>query len=111
VIYPHLVTLQQPTSSRTPSGGVTQSYAPISGLTDLPARIIPEQVEDANGRMIVDIDRFTVIVQGDREIERPMRLVSDYLDAVLGVVKVQRPVLYGSPLTNATIVTAERVTA
>jgi hypothetical protein len=111
VIYPHLVSFQSSAPTRTPSGGVTPGYAPIAGLTDLPARIIPEQVEDATGRMVVDIDRYTVIVQGDRAIDRPMRLVSDYLDAVLGVVKVQRPVLYGSPLTNATIVTAERVSA
>ena len=109
--FPHLVTFEQPTEVRSASGGVTLTYAAIVALSDLPARIIPEQVEETAERMVVETDRFTIIVQGDRAIERPMRAVSDYLDCELSVVRVQRPVLYRSPQTNATIVTAERVTA
>jgi hypothetical protein len=109
--YPHVVTFEEPTRTRLPSGQETRTYAAVTDLTDLPARIVPEQLEDPTAAMVIETDRFTVVVQGDREIERSMRMVSDYLDAELSVVRVQRPVLYRSPATIATIVTAEKVTA
>jgi head-tail adaptor len=113
VNYPHRVTFQQPTEARTPAGGFSSSYADLADLSDLPARIVPVvgQEDEQADRMVLDADRFTIVVQGDREVERPMRVVSDYLDLELSVIRVQRPVLYGSALTNATIVTAERITA
>jgi hypothetical protein len=40
-----------------------------------------------------------------------MRVVASHLAEPLGVIQVQRPVLYGSAATNATIVEAERISA
>lgn len=111
--YPHTVTFEEPSIARLPSGQEDRSYVAVASLTDLPARIIPVvgEEEDQTERMVVEADRFTIVVQGDRAIERPMRAVSSYLSLELGVIRVQRPVLYGSALTEATIVTAERITA
>ena len=113
MIYPHTVTFEEPTEVRSPSGGVSYGYAAAAGLADLPARIVPVVgLDEAQAdRMVVEADRFTIVVQGDRAVERTMRAVSAYLGLVLGVVRVQRPVLYRSPLTEATIVTAERISA
>lgn len=109
--YPHLVTFTEPTEVRTASGGVTYDYDAVADLTDLPARIVPVQQDDQTERMVLDTDRYTVIVKGDHDIARTMRVISSFLDADLGVIQVQRPVLYRSPATYATIVTAERITA
>lgn len=109
--YPHVVTFQEPTADQQPSGQVTHAYDDVAALSDLPARIVPEQLEDHEERATVETDRYTIVVQGDRAIERTYRVVSTFLDAVLAVVKVQRPVLYRSARTYATIVTAERVAA
>lgn len=109
--YPHTVTFQEPTEDRLASGQPTYAYAAVAGLTDLPARIVPQQQEDQAERMVIDTDRFTIIVQGDRVIDRTYRVVSDFLDAVLDVILVQRPVLYRSAHTYATIVTAQAITA
>ena len=116
--YPHTVTFQEPVISRLPSGQEQRSYAAAPSLTALPARIIPvigtEGVagtsEEVTERMVVERDLYTIVVQGDRAVEQPMRVVSDYMDLDLSVVRVQRPVLYRSAKTNATIVTAERIT-
>jgi hypothetical protein len=119
VNFPHRVTFQVPTIAQLPSGQETRTYADSVTLADLPARIVPvvgiagaagmsEEVGDA---MTLERDLFTVIVKGDIAVERPMRMVSDYLDLALSVIRVQRPTIYASPATHATIVTAERVTA
>ena len=62
-------------------------------------------------RMVLSTDRFTIVVQGDRLIERDMRAVTDHVDEPLQVIQVQRPVLYRSAATYATIVEVERITA
>lgn len=111
MIYPHTVTFQEPTDDQLGSGQVIHTYADVTGLSDLPARIVPEQSEEQADRMVIETDRYTIIVQGDRAVDRAYRVVSTFLSAVLEVVKVQRPVLYGSAATNATIVTAERIAA
>lgn len=116
--YPHTVTFREPTETRLPSGQVTYGYADALSLTDLPARIIPAigvegqagMSESMEERMVLERDLFTIVVQGDRAVERPMRVVSDYLGLDLSVVRVQRPVLYRSAATDATLVTAERIT-
>jgi hypothetical protein len=116
--YPHTVTFQEPVITRLPSGQESRTYADAPSLTDLPARIIPVigtegtagASEEATERMVLEEDLFTIVVQGDRAIERPMRMVSDYLGLDLSVVRVQRPVLYRSAATDATLVTAERIT-
>lgn len=112
-VYPHVVTFQAPTFTQLPSGQPVPEWDDVAGLTELPARFIPVvgMEEEQAERMVVDADRFTIVVQGDRAVEREMRAVTDYLGMELGVVKVQRPVLYRSARTYATIVTAERVTA
>lgn len=109
--YPHVVTFEAPSETRTPSGGVSLTYTADPDLTDLAARVVPVQEDSQIDRMVLERDLYTIIVQGDREVERDMRVVSDYLDASLLVIRVQRPVLYGSAHTYATIVTAENVTA
>jgi hypothetical protein len=115
--FPHAVTFEAPTATQLPSGQEVRSYAPIEDLTDLPARIIPVVTgrggvgETVGDRMVVERDMFTVVVQGDRDIDYSMRMVSDHLAFPLSVVQFQRPVLYRSPLTNATIIGGERVTA
>lgn len=112
MIYPHTVSFREPTITQLPSGQESRSYTDAPTLSDLPARIIPTvgTEEDATERMVLERDLFTIVVKGDQPIERPMRAVSDYLDLELSVIKVQRPVLYRSPATYATIVTAERIT-
>lgn len=107
--YPHTVTFQAQTEVQEASGQVTYTYADVPSLTELPARIVPEQLEDRADRMVVETDRFTIIVQGDRDIDRLYRVFTPYLSDVLDVAKVERPVLYRSQRTNATIVTAERI--
>lgn len=110
--YPHVVTFTAPVEfSRTPSGQVLIDYEPVEGLTDLPARIIPQQMDDQGERMVIDTERFVIVVRGDREVTTTMRAVSDYLESDLGVIKVERPVLYRSELTRATLVTVEKVRA
>lgn len=109
--YPHTVTFEEPVKDQLPSGQETRAYVAVTGLTDLPARIVPVQEEEQETRMVVDTDRFTLILQGDYAIERPMRAVTDFLDGILDVIKVERPVLYRSAATYATLVTAERVYA
>lgn len=114
MFYPHRVTFEAPTPSQLPSGQVVNGYAAVSGLSDLPARIVPVvqgRGETQADRMVVERDMFTVVVKGDIEVDYAMRMESDYLGFPLGVVAFQRPVLYASPATVATIVTAERVTA
>lgn len=110
--YPHTVTFEAPSSTRTPAGGVTLGWVPVDGLEDLPARCIPVPIgegEVTGERMMLAEDRWTIVVQGDRAIERDMRAVSDHVAEALSVVQVQRPVLYGSSRTIATIVEAERI--
>lgn len=109
--YPHTVTFQVPVNTRTPSGQVVHGWENDADLTDLPARIVPVEQDRQTDRYVLDTDRFTIIVQGDREIDREMRAVSDFLGTEAGVVEIQRPVLYRSPQTYATIVTVERLTA
>jgi hypothetical protein len=119
--YPHTVTFQAPTQAQLPSGQMSPSgWTDVEDLTDLPARFIPVTIgsrttggyqEQWTERMLVQEEVFTIVLQGDREVERDMRAVTDYLDMTLGVVRVQRPVLGMSPLTNTTIVAAERVSA
>ena len=109
--YPHVVTFQSPTETRTASGGVAYDYDDVEDLSDLPCRIVPMQEEDQDNRMVLESDRFTIIVQGDRAIDRPMRAVSSFLDAMLDVIRVQRPVLYGSAASYATIVDAQLIRA
>lgn len=109
--YPHVVTFEAPSETRTASGGVALTYVADDDLTDLAARIVPVQSDDQTDRMVLERDLYTIIVQGDRAVDRDMRVVSTYLDASLLVIRVQRPVLYASAHTYATIVTAERVTA
>jgi hypothetical protein len=114
VIYPHTVTFETPAEVRTPAGGVTYDFAAVPALTDLPARVIPVPLgegDDQAERMVLDTDRFTIVVAGDHLIERDMRAMTSHLDEPLGVIRVQRPVLYRSQATNATIVEAERITA
>ena len=111
MIYPHTVTFQSPTPSQMPSGQVIHTYEDVVALTDLAARIVPEQEDEQADRMVIETDRQTIIVQGDRAVDVGYRVVSDFLDSTLEVVRVQRPVLYGSNATNATLVTAERIAA
>ena len=110
--YPHTVTFEAPTGTRTPAGGVTLDWEPVEGLEGLPARCVPVPLgegEAQTDRMVLAQDRWTIVVQGDRAIERDMRAVSDHVAEPLSVIQVQRPVLYGSPRTIATIVEAERI--
>jgi hypothetical protein len=112
--YPHLVTFEAATQVRTPSGGVTLTWASAAGLADLPSRVIPVPLGEGDEhaeRMVLSQDRFTIVIAGDRAIERDMRVVASHLAEPLGVIQVQRPVLYGSAATNATIVEAERISA
>ena len=109
--YPHRVTFQESVPDVLPSGQRVYSWEDVAESTDLPARIVPKQSDEQKDRFVVDRDLYTVIVQGDREILREMRMTSDFLGTDAGVIEVQRPVLYASPLTYATIVTVERVTA
>jgi hypothetical protein len=112
--WPHLVTFKTPTQWRTPSGGVTLTWADVPGLIDLPARVVPVPLGEGDTqaeRMVLDRDAFTLIVAGDQAIERDMRAVASHLEEPLGVIAVKRPVLYGSPHTHHTIVEAERISA
>lgn len=110
--YPHTVTFEAPTVARTPSGGVAYEWDAVADLEDLPARCVPVPIgegEASNERMMLAADRWTIVVQGDRAVERDMRVVSDHMAEPLSVIRVQRPVLYGSSRTNATIVEVERI--
>ena len=113
MIYPHTVTFQSPTFTQLASGQqVAASWADVADLTDLPARVIPVPLGDGEtqaDRMLAEEERYTIVVQGDRAVERDMRAVTSHLDMTLGVVQVQRPTLYRSPYTNTTLVEAERV--
>lgn len=116
--YPHVVSFQSSTPTQLPSGQPADDFDDISGLTDLPARIIPVVQGRGSGvgevtadRMVVERDIFTVVVKGDIPVDYAMRMESDYLGFPLGVVAFQRPVLYRSPETVATIVTGERIAA
>lgn len=110
--YPHVVSFEAPTEVRTPSGGVTYTFAAVDGLSDLPARCIPaSQAGEADTeRMILERDIWTIVVQGDHQVDVAMRANTDHAGP-LDVIRVQRPVIYRSPATNATIVTAEKVSA
>lgn len=112
MIYPHRVSFEAVVTSRLPSGQEVRSYAPIDELADLPCRVIPAVApgEQQQERMVTERDVWTIVVQGDREVDVAMRAFTDH-DGPLDVLRVQRPVLYGSALTNATIVTAQLVTA
>ena len=110
--YPHTVTFEAPVEGRTPAGGVSLEWEPVDGLEALPARCVPVPLgegEATGERMTLAEDRWTIVVQGDRAIERDMRAVTDHVAEPLSVVRVQRPVLYGSARTNATIIEAERI--
>jgi hypothetical protein len=114
VNYPHTVTFETPTQTRTPSGGVSFTWGEADDLADLPARVIPVPLGEGDEqaeRMVLSQDRFTIVIAGDRAVERDMRVVASHLAEPLGVIQVQRPVLYGSAATNATIVEAERISA
>lgn len=108
--YPHLVTFQTPTEVRSSSGGVTYAYANVAGLADLPARVVPATSEDEGERMVLTSDVFEIVVQGDRAVTPEMAALTDYEVGVFNVVRVARPTLrHGSPMSMATIVTAERI--
>lgn len=114
MIFPHTVTFQQPTASQLPSGQEVRSYAPVGDLTDLPARVVPVPFgsgDQAADRMVLERDLYTIVVQGDRLVERDMRAVTSHVADELHVIRVQRPVLYRSPQTYTTLVTVERVSA
>jgi hypothetical protein len=112
--YPHTVTFESPTQARTPSGGVVLTWAEADDLVDLPARVIPVPLGEGDAqaeRMVLDEDRFTIVIAGDRLVGRDMRAVTSHVAEPLQVTQVQRPVLYGSQATNATIVEVERIAA
>lgn len=113
MIYPHTVTFQEPTPSQTAAGQVVDTYADIEGLTVLPARVVPASSsgETDEQRYVLEKDVWTIIVQGDREVDEDMRAFTSHVPEPLDVVRVQRPVLYRSARTYATIVTAQRVQA
>lgn len=115
MIYPHRVSFQAPAITRLPSGQEVRSYDEVGDLTDLPARVIPavSPGEQQQERMVTERDAWTIVVQGDHDIDVAMRAVTSGAPnpADLDVLRVQRPVLYGSSLTHATIVTAQLVTA
>lgn len=113
MLWPHTVTFQEPTRSQLPSGQVVSDWDDIVDLTDVPARVIPVvgDQEQRDARMLIEQERYTIVLQGDRDIGREMRAVTSHLDMALGVVRVQRPTLYGSPMTMTTLVEAERVGA
>lgn len=106
--YPHTVTFQAPTEVRSAAGGVSYTYANVSGLVDLPALVIASVAEDQTDRMVLTTDLFQIIVQGDRDIALPMAALTDYGAGVFDVIRVVRPV---APMPMATIVTAERIAA
>jgi hypothetical protein len=114
MIYPHVVTFQSPSFTTQPSGQRVADWEDVTDLTDLPARVVPVPIgegEQQTDRMLMAQERYTIVVQGDREVGREMRAVADHLAEPLGVIRVQRPTLYGSALTNTTLVEAERIAA
>lgn len=104
--FPSRVTFQEPTTVRTPSGGVTPSYANIAALTDLPARVIPAVEEDDTERMTLTSDLWDIIVQGDRDISVDMAALSGGIR--YDVVRVARPTQQRQRIL-ATIVRATRI--
>lgn len=118
MIWPHTVTFQEPTQSQLPSGQVSNEWDDVVDLTDIPARVIPVTIgsrvsggdqDERTERMMLEQERYTLVLQGDREVGREMRAVTSHLDMTLDVVRVQRPTLYGSPATFTTLVEAERI--
>jgi hypothetical protein len=105
--YNATVTFQEAVPTQTPAGQViAASYENVSGLIDLPARVIAVLEEREGERMIVTEDRFTIIVKGDHAIRSEMVALTE--QGVFDVERVARPTL-GRPATLATIVIAERV--
>jgi hypothetical protein len=100
------VTFQAPTEVRTDSGGVSYTYANITALTDLPARVIPVIEEERGERMVTTTDLYEIIVQGNQPIEANMAALTT--EGVFDVLRVANPP-HDWPATLATIVMAERV--
>ena len=105
--YPHTVTFRQATEARKPSGAVTKTWTNVTGLISLRALVIADVAEDETDRMVLERDRFQIIVEGDRAVLPEMTATTDYASGTFEVIRVVRPV---PPMPNATIVTAERVT-
>lgn len=104
--FPHTVTFQQATKTRSPAGQETLTYSNVTGLTDLPALVIAVVTEDQGERMVLERDLYRIIVEGDRAIEPGMAAMTDYASGVFDIIRVVRPV---APMPMATIVTTERV--
>lgn len=105
--FPTTVTFQNAVPSKTPSGQVVAgSYANVTDLVDLPARIVPAIEEKAGERMVTTEDLFDIYVQGDRPIRPNMVCVAD--QGTFDVKRVANPTI-GRPMTLVTHVVAERV--
>lgn len=104
--YPHLVTFQQATQTRKPSGAVVKTYGDVTGLVSLPALVIAQVADDETDRMVLERDLFQIIVSGDRAVVPAMVATTTFTAGTFEVIRVVRPV---PPMPDATIVTAERV--
>lgn len=58
------VTLERPTEIRSPKGRVTFELAPITGLADVPATIVPSIDETRQPGQTTIEDRYDVLIAG-----------------------------------------------
>lgn len=92
--YRERVTVQVPTQIRSRKGAVTNTWADVDDLTDLPATIVPSVVEQRGAEMIVVQDRYDVVLAGRHPDITPNMGVLDGLGRLYQIEQID-PLLGG----------------
>lgn len=66
--YRERVTVQMRTEIRSPKGSVSEAWADVSGMINLPATIVPSVSETRGQQMVSVIDRFDIVLAGKHEL-------------------------------------------
>lgn len=75
--YRERVAIQEATEARSSKGSVTQAWAGVVGLGDIPATIVPSVIESQAGEMTVVQDRYNIVLAGRHEAIQPAMAVVD----------------------------------
>lgn len=90
--YRERVTVQARTEIRSPKGSVSEAWADVSGMINVPATIAPSVSETRGSQMITVVDRFDIVLAGKHNIRtadsivdsRGRRFDLDQIDYLLG---------------------------